>query len=190
MDELATLEYAVEELRRTVASLDDSHMDTVTNCEPWTVRRLASHALNNQLLWGGLVTGQHLVSVEDTMGAVPLEGDLAPIADDVAARALAMWHTPGVLEAIHATPFGELPGSVVITFATIDAVAHAWDLSATVGRAIEIEPGALPSISTIVNTICTDDVRAMGVIKAATEPPADATDTERLMAFAGRSINR
>ena len=58
MDELATLEYAVEELRRTVTSLDDSHMETVTNCEPWTVRRLASHALNNQLLWAGLVTGQ------------------------------------------------------------------------------------------------------------------------------------
>jgi uncharacterized protein (TIGR03086 family) len=190
MDELATLEYALGELRQTVASLDDSHMETVTNCDPWTVRRLASHALNNQLLWGGLVTGQQLVTVEDTMGAVPIDGDLAPIADDIAARAMAMWSTAGVLEAIHATPFGELPGSVVITFATIDAVAHAWDLSASIGRAIEFEPRALPSISTIVNTICTDDVRAMGVIKYATEPPTDATETERLMAFAGRTINR
>ena len=72
MDELATLEYAVEELRRTVTSLDDSRMETVTNCEPWTVRRLASHALNNQLLWAGLVTGQQLVTVENTMGAVPI----------------------------------------------------------------------------------------------------------------------
>ena len=59
-------------------------METVTNCEPWTVRQLASHALNNQLLWAGLVTGQQLVSVEDTMGAVPYEGDLAAFADDVA----------------------------------------------------------------------------------------------------------
>ena len=44
MDQLATLEYALEELRRTVASLDDSHMETVTNCEPWTVRRLLRFA--------------------------------------------------------------------------------------------------------------------------------------------------
>ena len=71
MDQLATLDYAMEELRRTVASLDDSHMETVTNCKPWTVRRLASHALNNQLLWGGLVTGRQLVSVVDTMGGCP-----------------------------------------------------------------------------------------------------------------------
>ena len=190
MDPLATLEYAVEELRRTVASLDDSQMDTVTNCEPWTVRRLASHALNNQLLWAGLVTGQQLVTVENTMGAVPIEGDLTPVADDVAARALAMWNTAGVLEAVHATPFGELPGAVVVTFATIDALAHAWDLSSSVGRAIEFEPRAMPSISAIVEAVCTDDVRAMGLIKAATEPPTDATDTERLMAAAGRTIER
>jgi uncharacterized protein (TIGR03086 family) len=190
MDQLATLEYAVEELRRTVATLGDDHMDAVTNCDPWTVRRLASHALNNQLLWGGLVTGQQLVSMEDAMGAVPYEGDLAAFADDVAERATAMWRTPGVLDAIWATPFGELPGSVVVTFPTIDAIAHAWDLSASVGRAIEFEPRAIPSISAIVDAVCTDDVRAMGIIKAATQPPADATDTERMMAVAGRTIPR
>ena len=190
MDQLATLEYAVEELRRTVATLDDSHMETVTNCDPWTVRRLASHALNNQLLWAGLVTGQQLVSVDDTMGAVLYEGDLVAFADDVAVRTLAMWSTAGVLEAMHGTPFGELPGSVVITFATIDALAHAWDLSSSVGRAIEFDPREMPSISAIVEAVCTDDVRAMGLIKAATELPTDATDTERLMAAAGRTIER
>jgi uncharacterized protein (TIGR03086 family) len=190
MDQLATLEYALEELRRTVATLGDAQMDEVTNCEPWTVRRLASHALNNQLLWGGLVTGQQLVSIEDAMGAVPHEGDLASFADDVAARATAMWNTAGVLEATYQTPFGELPGSVVVTFPTIDAIAHAWDISSSVGRPIEFEPRAIPSISTIVDAVCTDDVRAMGIIKAATQPPADATDTERLMAAAGRTIPR
>jgi hypothetical protein len=47
MDQMATLELAIGELRREVAALDDSKLDTVTNCAPWTVRRLASHALNN-----------------------------------------------------------------------------------------------------------------------------------------------
>ncbi|MBK5332356.1 MAG: TIGR03086 family protein [Ilumatobacteraceae bacterium] len=190
MDQLATLEYALEELRRTVTTLGDAHMDAASNCEPWTVRRLASHALNNQLLWGGLVTGQQLVSMEDAMGAAPYEGDLVAFANDVAARATVMWSTAGVLEATHATPFGELPGSVVVTFPTIDALAHAWDLSSSVGRPMEFEPRAIPSISTIVDAVCTDDVRAMGIIKAATQPPADATDTERLMAAAGRTIPR
>src|SRR3954466_10682799 len=112
MDQLATLEYALDELRGVVATLDDSEMGTVTNCQPWTVRQLASHALNNQLLWAGLVTGNQLVSVEDTMGAVPIPGDLAPVADDVVARTLALWRTDGVLEKMHATPAGDLPGAV------------------------------------------------------------------------------
>jgi uncharacterized protein (TIGR03086 family) len=190
MDQLATLEYAMDKLRRVVATLDDSQMDAVTNCEPWTVRQLASHALNNQLLWAGLVTSQEIVSMEDTMSAVPYEGDLAPIAEDVAARAMAMWSTEGVLEAMHATPFGELPGSAVVNFPTIDALAHSWDLSASVSRPIEFEPQAIGSISAVVEATCTDAARAIGLIQAATEPPADATDTERLMASAGRTIHR
>jgi len=190
MDQLETLEYAMEELRRVVSTLDDTQMEVVTNCAPWTVRQLASHALNNQLVWAGIVTGQQLVSFEDAMGAVPHDGDLAAFADDVTARASAMWSTAGVLEAMHTTPFVELPGSVVVTFPTIDALAHAWDLSSSVGHPVEFEPRTIPSISTIVDAVCTDDVRAMGIIKDATQPPADANDTERLMALAGRTIER
>ena len=73
-----------------------------------------------------------------------------------------MWGTDGVLDAMHATPFGELPGSVVINFAIIDAVCHAWDLSASVGRPIEFTPEELPTISAIVEAICTDDARGAG----------------------------
>jgi uncharacterized protein (TIGR03086 family) len=190
MDQLETLAYAIDELRRTVAKLDESQMDVVTNCDPWTVRQLASHALNNQLVWAGLVTGQELVSFADTMAAVPHEGDLAGYAEDVAARTMGLWSTAGVLESMHVTPFGELPGSVVITFSIIDAIAHAWDLSASVGTPLEFAPHAIPAISVIVEATCTDGVRALGLIKAATEPPADATDTERLMAVAGRTVRR
>jgi len=190
MSEMTTLEYGLKELTMIVAALDDSQMNTVSNCAPWTVRQLASHAVNNQLLWAGIVTGQHTVSPEDTMGGVAYEGDLAAYADDAAQRALAMWGTDGVMEAIHTTPFGELPGSVVVNFAIIDAVAHAWDLSASVGRAIEFTPEELPTISAIVEAVCNDDARAMGLIKPPTETPGDATETERLMAAAGRTISR
>ena len=187
MDQLVTLEFAIGELRREVAALDDSELDTVTNCEPWTVRRLASHALNNQLLWAGLVTGEHTVSFEDTMGAVPYDGDLATYADEVAERSLAMWRTPDVLTTVHATPFGELPGSVVINFPTIDALCHAWDLSVSVGRPLEFPPEWLPTVGTVVEATCTDPVRELGLIKDVVPTGRDASETDRLMAQAGRS---
>ena len=104
-------------------------MDVLTNCPPWTVRRLASHALKNQLFWAGSVTDQQLMTLEESMGAIPYDGDLAPIADEISARVLGLWRGDGVMTAQHDTPFGVLPGAVVVDFAIIDAAAHAWDLS-------------------------------------------------------------
>jgi uncharacterized protein (TIGR03086 family) len=101
-----------------------------------------------------------------------------------------MWRTEGVLEAVHKTPFGELPGSIVILFPTVDALAHAWDISSTVGRGVEFPPETIPAISALFAATCTDAARDHGLIRPATEPPADATDTERVMATSGRSIPR
>lgn len=190
MDQLATLAYAVNELRRVIAALDDSEMDTPTCCQPWTVRQLASHALNSQLAWVGFLTGEETVSVEDTMGGVPYEGDLVSIADDAAARALATWGADGVLEAMRSTPFGEAPGATFVNFPTIDALVHSWDISTALGRSMEFAPEAMAPISMVVQAACTDATRSMGLFAAATQPPADATDTERLMASTGRAVNR
>jgi uncharacterized protein (TIGR03086 family) len=186
---LATLDFAVRALREQVVALQPAQMDVVTNCEPWTVRRLASHALNNQLLWAGIVTGEETVSPEATMGAVPYDGDLALFADEATERSLAMWGTNGVLESIHVTPLGELPGSAVINFAIIDALCHAWDLAASVGQPIEFTTEMIPTISVVVAATCTDAAREHGLIKPVAPTAADATDTERLMATAGRSIS-
>ena len=81
MDDLTLLAQAERELAEVITGLDDAEMDVVSNCPPWTVRRLASHALKNQLFWAGSVTGQQLMPQDEAMAAVPYEGDLAPIAD-------------------------------------------------------------------------------------------------------------
>ena len=187
MDQLATLELAHGELRREVQLLAEPDLETVSNCDPWTIRRLASHALNNQLFWAGMVTGVQIVTVEDVMGATPYDGDLAAYADEVPQRAQAMWATDGVLAALHATPFGELPGSVVINFAIIDALCHAWDLSASLGRPLQFPAHSIPAVTAVVEATCTDDVRALGLIAGIAQTAPDANDTTRLMAQAGRS---
>jgi uncharacterized protein (TIGR03086 family) len=190
MDQLATLEFALRTLQEQVVARHDEQLEIVSNCEPWTVRRLASHALNNQLFWGGVVTGEEPVSFEETMGAVPYDGDLAQFADEVTSRTLAMWRTDGVLDSINVTPLGELPGSAVINFAVIDALCHAWDLAASVGQPIEFPAETIPTVSVVVAATCTDAAREHDLIKPVPPTPADATDTERLMAMAGRSISR
>jgi uncharacterized protein (TIGR03086 family) len=190
MDQIATLEFAQGALRSRVTALEEVQLGEHSNCEPWTIRQLASHALNNQLYWGGLVTGETIVSFEETMGAVPYEGDLARYAFEAGERSLAMWRTSGALEATLDTPFGALPGAVVINFPTVDALCHAWDLAASIGEPTEFPAEMLPAISVVVDAPCTDAVREIGLIKAVAPTRADATETEKLMALSGRSFER
>ena len=125
-----------------------------------------------------------------TMGAAPYDGNLAQFAGEVTERTLVMWDTDGVLDVIHVTPLGEVPGSVVINFAIIDALCHAWDLAVSVGHPIEFDAEMIPTISAVVAATCTDAAREHDLIKPVAPTPDDATDTERLMAMAGRSISR
>jgi uncharacterized protein (TIGR03086 family) len=190
MDHLTLLQHAESQLVHVIHGLDEAEMGVVSNCPPWTVRRLASHALKNQLFWAGSASDQQLMPLEEAMGAVPYDGDLAPIADDVAARVLDLWSGDDVMTSEHDTPFGRLPGAVVVDFAIIDAAAHAWDVSASVGRAIDFAAETIPAMADVVALTCTEHAIELGLIKPPTEPPTDATDTERLMAAAGRTIPR
>ena len=112
----------------------------------------------------------------------------APIAAEATAQVVELWRTDGVMTATHVTPFGELPGAVVINFALVDAAAHAWDVSASVGRAIEFPPEWIPGMTRVVELTCTEHTVEIGLVKPPTTPPPDATDTQRLMAAAGRTI--
>jgi uncharacterized protein (TIGR03086 family) len=188
MDDLTLLTQAEHELSRVVAGIDDAELDVVSNCPPWTVRRLAGHALKNQLFWAGRVTGQDLMALEESMGAVPYDDELAPIAAAVTGQVVELWHTDGIMEAHHETPFGTLPGAVVVNFALVDAAAHAWDISASIGRPIEFPDDWIPGMTRVVELTCTEHTVELGLVKPPTEPPSDATDTQRLMAAAGRTV--
>ena len=190
MDHLALLTYCEDLLHREVRGLAAEELGLDSNCPPWTIRRLASHALKNQLFWAGSVVGEDLMPLEESMAAVPYEGDLGAIAAEVTEHAVQLWHRDGIMTAEHATPFGVLPGAVVVNFAIVDAAAHAWDVSASLGRAIEFSPDTVPALSDVFAVTCTDHTVELGLIKPPTEPPGDATDTERLLAAAGRTISR
>jgi uncharacterized protein (TIGR03086 family) len=189
-DQIATLDFALQELQGQVVNLHDEQMEILSNCGPWTVKRLASHALNNQLFWAGAVAKTETVSFEATMGAEPYDGDLGQFAGEVTRGALDMWSTDGVFDSNHVTPLGELPGTVVINFAIIDALCHAWDLATSIGAPIEFPAEMIPTIELVVAATCTDAARDHDLIKPVPPIPADATATEHLMALAGRAIPR
>ena len=160
----------------------------VTNCEPWTVRRLASHALNNQLLWAGLVTGRPDRDRRGHHGrrrlrrrprGVRRRGGRAEPGDVV---------DPGRADRrpCHAVRRAARFGGRQFRRSST-RLCHAWDLSASVGRPLEFPPESIPAVGAVVEATCTDAVRELGLIKAVAPMAPDASDTDRLMAKAGRS---
>jgi len=47
---------------------------------------------------------------------------------------------------------------------------------------------ALAVLAGVVALTCTDHTVELGLVKPPTRPPSDATDTQRLMAAAGRDV--
>lgn len=188
MDHLALLTYSEELLGQVVGEIAADEMDLGTNCPPWTTRQLASHALKNQLFWAGTVVDEDLMALDEAMAAVPYEGNLGPIASEVTRLAVQLWHRDGIMTAEHTTPFGVLPGAVVVNFAIVDAAAHAWDISASLGRPIDFSRDAVAALTDVFVLTCTEHTVELGLVKPPTVPRDSATDTERLLASAGRTI--
>jgi hypothetical protein len=69
---------------------------------------------------------------------------------------------------------------------TFDALCHAWDPAASLGRPLEFPPVSVPAVTAVVEATCTDAVRALGLIKDVVSTAPGASDIERLMAQAGR----
>ena len=58
----------------------------------------------------------------------------------------------------------------------------------SLGRAIEFPPDWIPGMTGVVELTCTEHTVEIGLVKPPTTPPPGATDTQRLMAAAGRRI--
>ena len=54
------------------------------------------------------------------------------------------------------------------------------------GRPLEFPPESIPAVTAVVEATCTDAVRALSLIKGVAATAPKASDTERLMAQAGR----
>ena len=191
MDQLALLTYSEDLLDRVVRGLADDEMEVDSNCPPWTIRHLASHALKNQLFWAGSVVGEDLMPLEESMAAVPYEGDLGEISarrDRAGGGAVAprRGHDCGTPHAVRrpARSGGR-------------QLRHRRRCRPCLGRVGKprprdrVHPRDGPARLTDVFALtCNDHTVELGLIKPPTEPPADATDTERLLASAGRTIAR
>jgi uncharacterized protein (TIGR03086 family) len=91
----------------------------------------------------------------------------------------------GAFGRAHATPLGDMPGTVLGGFTTLDIAVHGWDLARATGQQPAVGDTLAETVLAFARQNLTAGTRAPRI---APEIPVDAeaTATDRLVGFLGR----
>jgi uncharacterized protein (TIGR03086 family) len=166
-------------LAGVVGDITPAELDNATPCSGFTVRGVLEHMVGGATAFAAAFRGQ-------APGAVP-DGDVlasfGPALNDLATA----MHEPGSLDRTVQAPFGAVPGETFARFVVLDGLVHGWDLSTATGRAYDPPRDLVDAVTAFAHGAL-DPLRDGDTFAAATEPPADATPLQRLVAYTGRAV--
>ncbi|MCW2606425.1 MAG: hypothetical protein JWO60_1118 [Frankiales bacterium] len=177
MSELDVLAAGYGRTLELTEALQPGDLQRPTPCAEWDVRALLAHVVATT---DGLVA--MLDGTEPDWGKDALGDDPAAAVRASSRAALVAWARPGAV----ATPSQQMPGMRVVDFALGDAVAHAWDLAAALGRPRELPAELVQVLLDRWEGAPADTGRQFGVFGPRVGVAPDAPATDRLAALFGR----
>jgi uncharacterized protein (TIGR03086 family) len=178
---------AIDLLIDAVDQIPPETWDQQSNLEGWYLRDLVGHATGSA---AKIVT---LVEDGKVWGGPSQPADW--VCEDPAARlrelaARLQGALPGAdLDAMRASPEGEVPLRRALTYPVSDLALHSWDVHRSQGRLIELPDDLLALCRGLVESMPEDMLRRPGRFGPAQSAPAGSTPTARLMAYLGRSVD-
>jgi uncharacterized protein (TIGR03086 family) len=189
MNNVKMLQRAIDETGRLVDGVSTDQLGNATPCSEWTVRDVINHITGGATMFAisaeqGSVSDEELgrLTTGDNLGA-----DFKGAFNTAAARAMAAFEQPGILEKVVKLPFGEMPAGVALNIAIFDVTTHAADLARATGQSIS-DPNLLEDALGMGREMIGPDMRQPGLFGPEQPAPADASPEDRLMAFAGRQV--
>ena len=189
MDVVATFERVLDATNDVVEGVDPGQLGNPTPCSEWDVRAVINHIAGGAIMFTECVEQGAVPDARlgELMGGDNLGTDFKASYRAASDRARATFATPGVLEKMVTLPFGEMPAGVALNIAIMDVMTHAADIAKATGQTIGDEEIVTVALA-VGHELITDAFRAPGVFEAERPAPADASATDRLLAFAGREI--
>ena len=181
MDLVTSLDQTFQHAHGVIANVQPAQYGRATPCEEWTVGDLLEHMIGVVARLGAAAAG------------TPPDGFASELSTDPAAQfqhaasaALAGWGSPGVMDRVVDGGAGPMPGRVLAGIYLLDTATHTWDLATATDQPrvlpVDIAEAALEvSLQTIAPEI------RPGRFGPELTPRADASATERLVAFLGRT---
>jgi uncharacterized protein (TIGR03086 family) len=183
---VAELAQARDELGRRLQVLGPDDWPRPTPCTEWDTRQLVNHIVGvhfrmARLLAGGSTEVYVRTREDDWLGADHLAAwrNAAKDFDD----ALAALDDLGVIVAYRVP----IAARDAVRLTTVETAVHCWDISRAIGFDEQLAAPVTRSAVEALETFITMPALAAFYASATSEPPADASDLQRLLHLAGRS---
>jgi uncharacterized protein (TIGR03086 family) len=154
--------------------------DAPTPCPDWTAKDLVGHVVTSQGIF------RTLVGREDTP-EVDVDADPGAAFRTVTATVQADLDDPELAGTTFVGMFGEQTfEQAVDRFLVFDLIVHGWDLARATGQDERMAPEDVQRLEAGAAEFG-DAMRGPGAFGPEVEPPADADDQTKVLAFLGRS---
>jgi uncharacterized protein (TIGR03086 family) len=182
------LERAFRNTRAIVANITPDQLSNPTPCASWDVRTLLNHVI------GGAYHFAHAINTGKGTGDDDRDyvaGDFVATYDEGIKRAVEGFAAPGAMEKTVELGFGSLPAPAWLGIATTDTLMHGWDLARATGQPTDIDPDFAVEVLAGARAFIQPEFRGEDTTApfgAETEPPAGASEADKLAAFLGRRV--
>jgi uncharacterized protein (TIGR03086 family) len=185
---IALLHGADQRLQQLVEKLTLEDMALATPCAGWDVRATLSHTLESIEAFSAAVDGGRAPTEEQLFeGADVLGDDPSGVAKRIIERSHAAWDTVTEWDDVTVqTVLGPMPIAKAIAIVTFSTLVHSWDLAWALGEGVEFT-AAEATLAEAVGNELVAATRAYGLYGAEVPAPAQATATQRVIAFTGRA---
>ncbi|MFD8217965.1 TIGR03086 family metal-binding protein [Streptomyces sp. NPDC059697] len=130
---------ATEQIAALVKTVRPEQLAGPTPCAEFDVRTLLSHIAGGTRRIAVVGAGGDAMAVRPFLDGV--EDDRWSAAyDEVGTAVQKSWADDARLDALVTVPWGEAPGRIALSVYVMEAVAHTWDLSESLGRPLALDP--------------------------------------------------
>jgi len=170
-----------------VANVTPEHYGQPTPCKGFDVKMLLNHIVGGNHMLAAVGQGKTVdagAEMPDLVGSDPL-GAYKQSAE----AALAAWSDPSMMGRSHTFPFGELPGPAAFGTVLLETWVHGWDLAKATGQDATIPAPIAEALLAGLQAGGFDAFRSPegNPFGPAVDVSADATPSDKLVAFVGRT---
>ena len=168
-----------------VTRFSEDDWERPTPCADWTARDLLGHLVTSIRVGMSVMQGRQPTWPGVARPGDLVEGDPVEFWRDIAVQARDVLRNAD-LGRVMETPLGRTVADD-LAIPVIDLYVHAWDLGVAVGIVVEIPPDVIEFAHAYIDPLPDDMIRGEGrAFGPQTPVPADATPTERFIAWTGR----